>query len=179
MKLEELSLGHEAAFLSMTEDYAANDPAGFKRLYARKVAWSTLEFRRFFKELEKQRLDWKPGPNRVSLTRYVMRNEKGEIAGNGLLRFPLNDITETDGGNLFCDVPPSQRRQGHGAFCLSLMLFEAVRAGLRRALVTAPAEDLIARKVIELNRGELLDITPSLDPENKGVKIARYWINFR
>jgi predicted acetyltransferase len=179
MKLEELGLEHEAAFLAMVADYEENDPAAFKRLYKRKSAWTQLEFRRYVKEAEKQRLDWKPGPNKVSLTRYVLRNESGEIVGNGLLRFPLTDTTETDGGNLFCDVPPSRRRQGHGAFTLSLLLFEAVRAGLRRALVTAPAEDRGARKVIEMNRGELLDITPSLDPESAGVKIARYWINFR
>jgi predicted acetyltransferase len=59
------------------------------------------------------------------------------------------------------------------------MLFEAVRAGLRRALVTCPAEDPIARKVIEMNRGEWLDVVPSIDPSSAGVQMARYWINFR
>ena|SRR5665213_2072984 len=179
MKLEELGLEHETAFLAMVLDYAENDPQWFAKLFQRKIQWSPLEFRRYLKETEKQRLDWKPGPNRTSLTYYVMLDERGAIAGNALLRFPLNEVTETDGGNLFVDVPPQFRNQGHGAYCLSLLLFEAVRAGLSRAMVTCPAENLIARKVIEKNRGELLDIVSSKDPGAIGVKMVRYWITFR
>ena len=179
MKLEELSQEHEQAFLAMVADYAENDPHGFARLYARKIAWSPLEFRRYLKENEKKRLDWKPGPNRTSLTYYVMIDDQGNVAGNALLRFPLSEVTETDGGNLSIDIPPSARQQGNGAYCLSLLLFEAVRAGLRRAMVTCPAENAAARKVIEKNRGEYLDLVDSKDPENQGAKITRYWINFR
>jgi predicted acetyltransferase len=179
MKLEELSVAHEAAFLKMVADFEVNDPKWFAKIFKRKTAWSSLEFRRYVKECEKERLDWKPGPNKTSTTYYVLPDSNQELIGFGIMRFPLSDITESDGGNLFVAVPPSFRRQGNGPYTLSLMLFEAVRAGLRRALTTAPAEDLIARKVIEKNRGELHDIAPSIEPDAKGVKIAQYWINFR
>jgi predicted acetyltransferase len=179
MKLAELGVEHESAFLAMVQDFAANDPHSFAQLFSRKIEWSPLEFRRYIKETEKQRLDWKPGPNRVSLTHYVLPDDSGAIAAYGLMRFPLDEQSESDGGNLFCTVPPGLRLQGNGSYCLSLMLFEAVRAGLRRALVTCPAENLIARRVIEKNRGEFLDIASSQDPRAAGVKISRYWINFR
>jgi len=179
MKLEELALEHESSFLNMVADFMEQDPSWFAKLFKRKAAWSELEFRRYVKECEKQRLDWKPGPNKTSVTHYVLPDHNRDLIGYAILRFPLDEVTESDGGNLFVAVPPKFRKQGNGPFTLSLMLFEAVRAGLRRALVTAPAEDLIARKVIEKNRGELLDVAPSKDTDAKGVKIARYWINFR
>jgi predicted acetyltransferase len=88
----------------------------------------------------------------------------------------LDENSELDGGNLEVAVPPSCRREGNGAYALSLLLFEAVRAGLSRALCTCPAADQAARRMIERNRGKLLDEVKS---PGRPLAIARYWISFR
>ncbi len=176
MQISEVGPEHESAFLTMVEDYAKNDPANCAALYQRK--WNTKEFAKFVKDCEKQKVDWRPKAKQTSITRYVMLGKSGEILANGVMSFPLDATTEVDGGNLFCDVPPSLRRKGYGSYCLALMLFEAVRAGLRRVLVTCIESDTAARRMIEKNRGVLQDIVESTDPRRKGQSIARYWISF-
>ena len=163
----------------MIEDYRKNDAEGFSALYERKNSWSPSEFKKFAKEAEKNRLDWRPGPKRVSVTSYLLLADPTPILATGLLRFPLDAVAEMDGGNLEVHVPPAHRGKGLGSYCLSLMLFEAVRAGLRRALVTCPADDPAANRVIVKNRGQLFDTIESTHPKRRGVEVARYWIDFR
>lgn len=161
MELQELATEHEDAFLRMTREYPDHP------LYGR--SWTSLSFRAYLKDCEKQRQDWRPKGGDPSVTRYVLV-DGGEICGNGEMRFPLDEEIEASGGNLVFDVPPAKRRQGYGPLVLNRMLFEAVRAGLARVLVTCPAEQAEARKCIELNRGELEGIVGGR---------ARYWIRLR
>ena len=174
MHLEELAAEHEPLFLAMT---AEADPSR-DDFFGQSKAWTPAIFQKFVKETQKLRLDWRPGPNKVSVTHYVMREKGGPICASGLMRFPLDEkTTEIDGGNLVCYVSPSLRQRGYGSYCMSLMLFEAVRAGLSRVLVTCLASDKWARRMIEKNRGTPQDTVES--KSRKGEKIARYWINFR
>lgn len=173
MRIEEISPQHEAAFLAMIDDYKKNDPAGLHLYHPRKSGWTPTEFQKFVKESAAERMDWLPKANAVSVTRYVLP-ENDRLLACGLMRFPLDEDTEIDGGNLFVDVPPSLRGQGNGSYCLSLLLFEAVRAGLRRVLTTCPSSDAAAKRVIEKNRGTLFD-----EVESAGKSISRYWISFR
>lgn len=175
--LHELGTEHADQFLAMIADYREHDPDSYTRLFARKREWSPFEFRAFLKECEAQRLDWKPGPNRTSITRYVLLDESGEIFGNGIMRFPLDAKTEKEGGNLSFDVPPSKRGQMYEAHTLNRMLFEAVRAGMARVLVTALSIDTKSIEAIEMNRGEFENEVPSLIWPEKTVR--RYWIRFR
>jgi predicted acetyltransferase len=180
MKIEELGSEHEAAFLAMIKDFAGGDPESHQAFFARKQAWDGPAFQKFLKECQRQRQDWRPKAKTVSLTHYVMvAAGQPAILGYGRMRFPLDSVSEMDGGNLEVAIPPSRRKAGNGSLCLSLLLFEAVRAGLRRALVTCGSDDAAARKVIERNRGVLQDIVVSPHPERKNRKIARYWISFR
>jgi predicted acetyltransferase len=178
MKLEEVSEEHESAYLAMLSDYREHDRATYEVRHARKKDWDTVEFKKFLKEARAGRLDWKPGPGKVSVTRYVLIGSDGSILANGLMRFPLDEKTELEGGNLEVDVPPSLRRRNHGSMALALMLFEAVRAGLRRVLVTCPADDPAARRVIAKNRGVLEDVVKSQNPGHAGREISRHWIHF-
>ncbi len=177
MDIVELSLAHEAAFLQMMEDYQSKAPQESLSVcetgeYPSTADWTAAKFKKFIKECEKQRLDWRPGPGKISVSRYVLLDQAGQaILASGLMRFPLDEVTEVDGGNLRCDVPPSFRGRGCGSYFLSRLLFEAVRAGLRRVLVTCPETDLTSRRVIEKNRGTLQDVVL---PQ----KIRRYWISF-
>lgn len=158
--LEELSETHEKAFLQI---------AGQCRLFDIGHPWSQVAFRKLVKDAEKERMDWRPKAGKVSVSRYVMVDRDKNILALGLMRFPLTAETEKSGGNLQVEVPENSRNRGFGSYCLALLLFEAVRAGLRRALVTASAKDPIARRIIEKNRGELIE-----EPQ----ETARYWIRF-
>ena len=126
-------------------------------------------FQKFAKACAKERLDWRPGPKKTSLSRYLLFTPQGAVGALGLMRFPLDEKTEVDGGNLVVEVPLALRGRGYGSVCLSLLLFEAVRAGMRRVLATCSSDDGAACKVIERNRGVVLD-------QKSGVR--RYWINF-
>ena len=123
-------------------------------------------------------MDWRPKAGQISTSRYVLVDDRNELLAIGLMRFPLNQMTETDGGNLSCYVPPALRNRGFGSYCLALLLFEAVRSGLRRALVTCQHSDPIAAKIIIKNRGQLSDTCSSADPRRPGELIDRYWISF-
>jgi predicted acetyltransferase len=176
MEIEEISEKNAPAFLAMIEDYKENDPTTFSEFYDR--PWSAKEFAKFAKECAKQKQDWRPAAKKTSVTRYVMPGKFGEILANAVMRFPLDETLEIDGGNIHVDVSPKLRRHGYGSYCLALMLFEAVRAGLRRVLVTCREDDLGARKMIEKNRGVLEDVVASTREDRKGARIARYWIRF-
>ncbi len=177
-RLEEISLVHESALLD--NKLFLN---GHSKVITDDLSTSA-RFRKFVKESEKQRLDWRPGPNKTSITRYLMFDAQSETSGESnsdiralaLLRFPLDSVSELDGGNIICEVPSTMRNKGLGSMCLALMLFEAVRAGLRRVLVTCSASDGAARRVIEKNRGQLQDVVNSTDAH--GGEVARYWIRF-
>lgn len=164
-RLEELSTEHETAFLK----------GGFgshtDSLIVPHEITTPAQFRKFVKESDKQRLDWRPGPNKTSVTRYALFDPQGQLCALGLLRFPLDEASEASGGNLVCEVPPSLRRNGHGSMCLALLLFEAVRAGLRRVYLSCAKDNHAARRMIEINRGQL----ERIDTEND---LARYWIQF-
>lgn len=179
MKLEEIETEHSTAFLTMMEDFQTGDPKTFERYFRRPVEWTVFEFKKYVSECENERTDWRPKGGAISRTHYVVRENPNSIIGYGLMQFPLDEKSENDGGNLFVAIPPKFRGQGNGGFCLSLMLFEAVRAGLRRALVTCPAVDGAARRVIEKNRGEFLDEVKSTHPLRQNELVARYWISFR
>jgi predicted acetyltransferase len=177
MKFEQLSPEHESAFLAMINDYSTNDPAVLKTLFPKKPPTTPTEFQKFVANAENEKLEWRPKANKVSITRYVLLEDDGSVSATALMRFPLDEKTEIDGGQFEVHVPPSRRRQQNGVYCLNRLLFEAVRAGLSRALVTCRTDNIPARKAIEKNRGEFLDEVAS--KADKGVTIARYWIRFR
>lgn len=184
--LSEIELKHEGPFLAMIEDYRKSDPDSLQFLFSadsknsesKNLDWTQVRFRQFLKEAESAKLDWRPKAGKVSITRYLWLGEDGSIQANALLRFPLDGKSEIDGGNLFVSVPPSRRGKGFGSYCLALLLFEAVRAGLRRVLVTCPAVDESAKRMIEKNRGVFLDEVDSTHHLRSGTKIARFWISF-
>lgn len=176
LKLEELGPSHEQAFLAAMKDYQVADPDTFRRLYLGKKSWNPAEFEAFVKDCAKQRMDWRPKAHAVSVTHYALIGDDGSICGFGRLRFPLDSVTELDGGNLEVDVPPAKRQQGHGTLTLNRLLFEAVRAGLARVLVTCPSQDSWSRKIIEYNRGQFEDEVVSPVSQKS---ISRFWIRFR
>ena len=167
-KLEILDLNHEAAFVANMRDYADNDAETFHAQYFGK--WTPAEFRKFVQVCEKKRFEWRPKASQISETRYVLVDDAGTICANGVMRFPLNEKLEASGGNLIFDVPPARRRQGFSALVLNRMLFEAVRAGLSRVLVTCPKASKYAQLAILKNRAET---------EGESGGMLRFWIKLR
>ncbi len=167
-RLEILGLTHEAAFLVSMDDYAANDAETTRANYPGK--WTPAEFRKFVQVCEKGRHEWRPKANQISETRYVLIDDRGSICANGVMRFPLSEKIEASGGNLIFDVPPARRRQGFSALVLNRMLFEAVRAGLSRVLLTCAKKNKYAQSAIMKNRAQA-------DGEFGGL--LRFWINLR
>lgn len=169
MTLERLTSDHQDAFLSMAEDFKASDPATYHRLFGGKDL-SPKTFIAFAKACETERREWRPKADQISVTHYVLKIE-GQICGYGRMRFPLED-GDPPTGNLEFFVPPRCRGQGFGTLTLNRMLFEAVRAGLARALVVCERDNKAAIRCIEHNRGEKIDEEPDSD-------WLRFWIRFR
>jgi predicted acetyltransferase len=173
----ENSEGHMANFLEMISDYEANDPVALANFFPKSKEWNEKSFKTFLKACDKDAMEWRPKAKSVSQTRYLYLDKDGKILGNGIMRFPLTDETESEGGNLEYNIPPSMRKSDAAIFTLNAMLFEAVKAGLARALTTCFADDLGAINAALKNRGELIDSVKS--QIHAGRKINRYWINFR
>ena len=174
MEIHEISEEFASAFVDMMVELAKEDSTTAARFFPQNIGWTKKQYEKFLKDARNEKQDWRPKANKKSVTRYVMTNAQGKLLAYGQMQFPLDDVNEIDLGNLICVVPPKLRHQGHGSYCLALLLFEAVRAGLRRVLVVAPAKDLFARKMIENNRGVLLDEVQ----DSLGQALTRYWISF-
>lgn len=177
MRLEEISLNHMIPFIAMIGDFQENDPQALSRIFPSPTKWDAAAFRKFALACEKERLDWKPGPNRVSRSHYVLLEEDGNVAGYAIMNFPLDEQSEVEGGNVRFFCPPSKRGGMNEAHTLNKMLFEAVRAGLARILVTCFEGDEAQRQAIEMNRGEYQDSVNSISDPSRQVR--RYWIRFR
>src|ERR1700754_4033596 len=122
MILELLDARHEDLFLKLIQDFAVADKATFWRVFGDQT-WDVKAFQKFARECEKQRMDWRPKAGKISLTHYVLC-DGGEICGYGRMRFPLDEKSQREGGNLEFYVPPAKRKQGYGALTLNRMLFE-------------------------------------------------------
>lgn len=98
----------------------------------------------------------------------------GEIVGCSRLRFSLNAVLEQEGGHIGYDVRPSARRKGFGNLILRLVLLEARRAGLQRALITADADNYPSLRIIDKNGGVFAGEAVSA---KSGKLVRRYWID--
>lgn len=167
MQLEELGAQHLNSFLDLVHDFAEGDKELFLEIFGDKT-WDAKAFQKFVKDCEKERMDWRPKAGKTSVSHYVL-TLGGQVRGYGRLRFPIDPAGSL--GNLEFYVSPSHRKQGFGTHTLNKLLFEAVRAGLARALVVCRTDDEAAIRCIEHNRGEKI--------EEKNGKLSRYWIRFR
>lgn len=168
MHLDELNETYLASFLELVRDFERDDFETYSAVFALEP-WNDLSTARFLKDCGKERMDWRPKAGQQSVTHYVLV-DNGQVCGYGRLRFPVD--TEGPVGNLEFMVPPSKRRKGYGTHTLNKMLFEAVRAGLARALVVCRDEDPAAIRCIQYNRGEKIE-------EDSRGNLLRYWIRFR
>ncbi len=167
MRLEELTEVHLEPLQILVRDFAEGDRGTYTALFGVR-AWDKKIAKSFIENCTKERMDWRPKAGKTSVTHYGLV-VGSELCGYGRLRFPL--LTDGIEGNLEFFVPPSKRGHGYGTHTLNKLLFEAVRAGLARALVVCRVDNPAAIRCIEHNRGEKIQEAVS--------EWARFWIRFR
>ena len=94
------------------------------------------------------------------------------LVGHVNLRHVLVEWSTKIGGHIGFAIRPTSRRSGYGTKILEMVLPEAKRIGLKKALVTCDDNNIASVKIIEMNGGKLQDSN-----EVKGRMVRRYWIN--
>jgi predicted acetyltransferase len=112
-------------------------------------------------------------PDWVRCTEFCLEVD-GEIVGCSRLRFELNAVLEQEGGHIGYDVRPSARCRGFGNLILRLVLPQARCAGIKRALITADADNYPSLRIIEKNGGVFAGEAVSV---KSGKAVRRYWID--
>lgn len=111
-------------------------------------------------------------PNRVpSYTYLVERVSDGKIVGIQNLRLKLNDHLLQFGGHIGYSTHPDERQKGYASAALHLVLIEAAKHGIARALITCNKENAASRNTI-LSAGGVLENELEEAP---GEWTQRYW----
>lgn len=137
---------YKVSFLAALREYHAEG-----RYHEYDPAILELDFAWFVKFQLNKRVNPQPGRVRESIFWLV---EGDEFIGRTALRHELNDNLRLIGGHIGYDIRPSKRRQGYGTLICKLVLAEARKTGLRRAMITCDEDNIGSRKIIEANGGK-------------------------
>ncbi|WP_346111824.1 GNAT family N-acetyltransferase [Nonomuraea maheshkhaliensis] len=113
-----------------------------------------------------ERNSWGVRPGFVPMT-TLWWVDREQFLGRLAIRHRLTPALEKFGGHIGYDVRPSARRQGHATAMLAAALPIARSLGISEALVMCDRTNIASQRVIEINGGQLLDVT-----EQK----RRYWV---
>lgn len=80
-----------------------------------------------------------------------------EYIGSGNIRHALTEPLKKFGGHIGYEIRPSKWGQGYGTLQLKLLLVEAIKLGIKSALLTCSADNVASARVIEKNGGLLID----------------------
>ena len=83
------------------------------------------------------------------------------IIGTSRFRPELNDDLKIEGGNIGYDVSPQFRKLNYGTMILNWTKMKAFDYGLKEILVTCDDDNIGSYKIIEKNKGKLLEIINS------------------
>jgi predicted acetyltransferase len=98
-----------------------------------------------------------------------------KFLGRLSLRLKLNEHLLARGGNIGYSVRKSERRKGYGALMLKLVLPEARKAGLDKALITCNDENIGSQKIIE-GAGGVLQDKAKMKVGGIDILERRYWL---
>lgn len=110
-----------------------------------------------------------------STSSYFVIDENDKLIGATSLRHYLTVEGYHTWGHIGYGVRPSERRKGCGVQMLKMMLEEAGRKKIRKALVACHTSNTGSVKVIERCNGRLENIVA--DPNEEGETINRYWFD--
>lgn len=92
--------------------------------------------------------------------------------GHVSIRHELNAALQQRGGHIGYAIRPSMQKKGYGSRLLELAIPKVKALGIEKALVTCDKENIASRKIIERNKGVLLD-----EIEVNKKAIMRFWIS--
>ncbi|MHB8934154.1 MAG: GNAT family N-acetyltransferase, partial [Bellilinea sp.] len=92
------------------------------------------------------------------------------------LRHRLTPLLEEEGGHIGYDIRPSERGKGYATLLLALTLEKARESGMAGVLVTCDEDNIASARVIEKNKGQLLNTVVS---QTSGKQVRRYWIDLK
>lgn len=84
-----------------------------------------------------------------------------EYLGRVRINLQLNNELLDFGGHIGYDIRPSARKKGHATALLHDALLVARDLGIANALLTCAPDNVASRRVIELNGGILVDVSPA------------------
>jgi predicted acetyltransferase len=99
-----------------------------------------------------------------------------EWLGVGNIRHRLTPSLRRFGGHIGYAIRYSRWGQGYGTLQLRLLLAEARRLGIERALVTCDLENRGSARVSEMIGGLLEDVIDN-EVDGRMVKTCRYWVD--
>lgn len=102
--------------------------------------------------------------------------EDNAFIGLGSIRHRLTPALENFGGHIGYMVRKDKWGQGYGTRLLSLLLPEANRLGIEKALVTCNETNIASARIIERNGGILEDIREDII-DGAPRRTKRYWID--
>lgn len=133
--------------------------------------WKDTIFDRF--EKNRRGEDLPPGYVPASIFWLVSGDQ---FIGSGSIRHRLTPTLERFGGHIGYGIRPDCWRQGYGTAQLSLLLPEAQKLGIDRALITCDETNIGSARVIEKNGGVWQDtIDNVIEGEKRRTK--RYWVH--
>jgi predicted acetyltransferase len=109
----------------------------------------------------------------VANTTYWFLDDAGRLVGMSRLRHGLNDRLLAHGGHIGYYIRPGERGRGYGTRLLALVLEEARKLGIPRALLTINTSNVPSWRLVEANGGVMED--ERID--ESGTPYRRYWID--
>lgn len=168
MRLVEPCIENKEAYLEMisewekVEDLQNTSPFPLK--------YKIDNFESFLEQLNQDKIN--PREGFVPSTTYCLINDNEKIVGLINLRHSLNERLKTMGGHIGYGVRPDERRKGYATKMLELVLLEAKKMGIEKAMVTCYTENIGSNKTILNNGGELYETSMT-----EGTMTNKYWIN--
>ena len=101
--------------------------------------------------------------------------EGKEVVAFGSIRHRLTEDLLRFGGHIGYAVRPSKHNQGYGTENLRLLLIEAKKLGIDRALITCNEDNIGSARVIEKNGGVYQDTIGNFI-EGEYIMTKRYWV---
>lgn len=160
------SLIFEAEYVSMIHEFLQTDEAWFNNF-----PLALSNFSAFVHELEDEAQGIGLPPSVVPQQTYWLVNEENSMFGEIRLRPVLTPPFEQHNGHIGYNIRLSQRRKGYATCQLALVLDEARKLGLTRAMLTIEGENSASVRVIEKNGGKLAWQRMQADE-----MISCYWI---
>ncbi|MFP4354539.1 MAG: GNAT family N-acetyltransferase [Phycisphaerae bacterium] len=112
-------------------------------------------------------------PGQPAATNYWLVRDGAEVVGSGRVRHWLTEATFRCAGHVGYDIRPSARGRGYATLLCGLLLDEARKMGIVRALLTCNGDNYASIRVIEKNSGRY----HSTIQLPQGRNHMRFWVD--